>query len=164
MKFKAFVIMFFILMGVWMILNNSLSIEVWLTGGVVSLFLAILLCGHCTVFQGVNLTPKALMYTIVYLFVFLYELVKSNLHIAALVLTPSLPINPGIIRGDTILKSRMARLILANSITLTPGTFTIDFIGDTLYIHCVNLEGEDHDAYAKSIIRKFEKYLEVIYG
>lgn len=155
--------MFFILMGVWMILNNSLRMEIWLTGVAVSLLLAILLCGHCGVFQGVNLTPKAILYTVVYLFVFVFELVKSNVHIAFLVLTPSLPINPGIIRGKTILKSKMARLILANSITLTPGTFTIDFIGDTLYIHCVDLEGEDQEAYAKSIIRKFEKYLEVIY-
>ena len=150
-------------MGVWMILNNSLAIEIWLTGGVVSLFLAILLCSNCSVFQGVNLTPKAMLYTIMYILVFLLELVKSNLHIAKLVLTPSLPINPGVIRAKTILKSRMARLILANSITLTPGTFTIDFIDDTLYIHCVDLEGEDLEAYANSIIRKFEKYLEVIY-
>jgi len=151
-------------MGVWMILNNSLAIEIWLIGGVVSLFLAILLCGKCSVFQGINFTPKALLYTVLFAFVFLFELLKSNLHIAMLVLTPSLPINPGVIRAKTNLKSKMARLILANAITLTPGTFTIDFIGDTLYIHCVDLEGEDHEAYAKSIIRKFEKYLEVIYG
>ncbi|MEA1878842.1 MAG: Na+/H+ antiporter subunit E [Bacteroidota bacterium] len=164
MKLKAISIMFFVLMVVWMILNNSLAIEIWLTGGVVSLFLALLLCGHCGVFQGVNLTPKALLYTVVYLFVFLFELVKSNVLIALMVLTPSLPINPGVIRVKTVLKSKMARLILANSITLTPGTFTIDLIDDTLYIHCVDLEGEDHEAYAKSIIRKFEKYLEVIYG
>ncbi len=156
--------MFFVLLGIWLILNNSLQMEIWITGGIVSLFLSILLCGHCGVFQGINLTPKALLYTVVYLFVFLFELIKSNLHVAKLVLTPSLPINPGVIRAKTTLKSKMARLILANSITLTPGTFTIDFIGDTLYIHCVDLEGEDHEAYAQSIIRKFEKYLEVIYG
>ncbi len=156
--------MFLVLMGVWMILNNSLRIEVWLIGGVVSLFLATLLCGQCGVFQGIRLTPKALLYTILFMLVFLVELVKSNFHIAIVVLSPSLPISPGVIRGKTVLKSRMARLILANAITLTPGTFTIDIVDDTLYIHCVNLEGESYDDYAKTTIRKFEKYLEVIYG
>ena len=164
MKLKAILIMFTVLMGIWMILNNSLQPEIWLAGAVVSILLSVLLCGYCGVFQGVNLTPKALLYTIVYLFVFLYELLKANLDIAKRVLTPSLPINPGLIRAKTVLKSKMARLILANSITLTPGTLIVDFIDDTLYIHCVHLDGQDQEAYAKSIIRKFEKYLEVIYG
>ncbi len=156
--------MFFTLMGVWMILNNSLRMEIWLSGGIVSLFLAVLLCRTCAVFQDIRLTPKAFLYTGIYLFVFIIELVKANFDIAMRVISPSLPINPGIIRAKTSLKSKMARLILTNSITLTPGTLTVDIIGDTLYIHCVHIDGDDQEAFAQSIIRKFEKYLEVIYG
>jgi multicomponent Na+:H+ antiporter subunit E len=95
---------------------------------------------------------------------FLAELFKSNFDIAWRVLSPSLPINPGIIKTKTVLKSKMARLILANSITLTPGTFTIDIIEDELFIHCVNIKEDDLEAYGHEIVRKFEKYLEVIYG
>ncbi len=58
----------------------------------------------------------------------------------------------------------MARLILGNAITLTPGTFTIDIIDDTYYIHCVDLSDEDAEIHGQKIIEKFEKYLEVIYG
>ena len=58
----------------------------------------------------------------------------------------------------------MGRLILANSITLTPGTLTIDIKEDTLYIHWIDVKTEDIDKATENIVRKFEKYLEKIYG
>ncbi len=164
MKLKGVLVIFVILLAFWLILNNSVSPAVLLSGGVIALAIAIGFCRECTVFSELKLTPRAFLYTLIYLVVFLGELVKANLDMASKVLSPSLPISPGIIRARTTLKSRMARLILANSITLTPGTFTIDIRGDELYIHCVNIKGEDAEAYGSRIIRKFEKYLEVIYG
>ena len=80
------------------------------------------------------------------------------------VITPSLPINPGIVEVKTKLKSKMGRMILANSITLTPGTLTIDIQDDILYIHWIDVQSEDIDEATKTIVRKFEKYLEKIYG
>ncbi len=77
---------------------------------------------------------------------------------------PSLPINPGIVKVKTKLKSKMGRMILANSITLTPGTLTVDVQEDTFYIHWIDVETEDIDKATEKITRKFEKYLEVIYG
>ncbi len=96
--------------------------------------------------------------------VFLFELIKSNLDVARRVITPSLPINPGIVEVKTKLKSKMGRMILANSITLTPGTLTIDIKEDTLYIHWIDVETQDVNEATKKIVRKFEKYLEKIYG
>jgi multicomponent Na+:H+ antiporter subunit E len=116
------------------------------------------------VFAEINLTPKAFVYTFIYIFVFLSELMKSNLDVAKRVISPSLPINPGIVKVKTKLKSKMGRMILANSITLTPGTFTIDIIDDTLYIHWIDVLSEDIEKATKEIVSKFEKYLEVIYG
>jgi len=58
----------------------------------------------------------------------------------------------------------MGRLILANSITLTPGTLTVDIEGDTLYIHWIDAKTADMGSATDKIVRKFEKYLEVIYG
>ena len=164
MKLKGVLVIFVILLAYWLILNNSVSPAVLVSGGIIALAIAIGFCRECPVFNELNLTPRAFLYTLIYLVVFLGELIKANLDMASKVLSPSLPINPGIIRARTTLKSRMARLILANSITLTPGTFTIDIRGDELYIHCVNINGEDAEAYGSRIIRKFEKYLEVIYG
>ncbi len=164
MKIKSVLIIFVILLAFWLILNHSVSAEYLISGVVLAAAIAMAFCRECEVLQDIKLTPKAFLYTFAYLFVFIVELVKANFDLAMRVLSPSLPINPGIIRVKTSLKSKMARLILANSITLTPGTFTVDIIGDNLYIHCVNLEKEHTEEYGKNIVRKFEKYLEVIYG
>lgn len=88
----------------------------------------------------------------------------ANLDMARRVLSPKLPINPGIVKVKTSLKSPMARLILADSITLTPGTFTVDIIDDFIYIHWVDVRSDDIEGATEAIVRKFEKYLEVMYG
>jgi multicomponent Na+:H+ antiporter subunit E len=90
--------------------------------------------------------------------------VKSNLLLTSTVLTPSLPIKPGIVKVRTRLKSRMGRLMLANSITLTPGTLTVAMDGEWLYVHWVNVQSEDIEAATAEIVAGFERYLEVIYG
>ena len=79
-------------------------------------------------------------------------------------LSPSLPVNPAIIKVRTKLKSRMGRLMLANSITLTPGTLTVEMEGEWLYIHCVTLESADLEEATAQIVSGFESYLEVMYG
>lgn len=64
-----------------------------------------------------------------------YEIVKANFEIAAVILNPRLPIEPGIARFRCSLDSDVARTVLANSITLTPGTLTVDVAGDVFYVH-----------------------------
>ncbi len=164
MKTKGIIVVFIILLAIWLILNQTLKLPILLLGIGLALFLAITMCRHCNIINEIKLTPKAFIYTIAYLFAFTGELIKANFDIAWRVLSPSLPINPGIVKAETKLNSKMARLILANSITLTPGTFTIDIVGNSLYIHCVHLDEEDPEKYAQSIVHKFEKYLEVLYG
>jgi multicomponent Na+:H+ antiporter subunit E len=95
---------------------------------------------------------------------FFKELVKSNLSLAAIVLSPGLPLTPGIVKVRTKLKTRMGRMLLANSITLTPGTLTIEMTGEWLYIHCVTVDSTDIDAATANIVAGFERYLEVMYG
>lgn len=63
---------------------------------------------------------------------FTRELVKSNLDVARRVVSPEVRINPGIVEIKTRLKHPTYRLVLANSITLTPGTLTVDMMADTL--------------------------------
>ena len=164
MKLKAVIIIFIILLAAWLILNHSVSAEYLVSGALIALAISLLLCRECLVFNDLKLSFKAFLYTFYFLGAFLWELIKANLDMVRIVLSPSLPIKPGIIKANTSLKSKMARLILANSITLTPGTFTIDIIGDTLYIHCVHVDTADPEKYGHQVIRKFEKYLEVIYG
>jgi multicomponent Na+:H+ antiporter subunit E len=58
----------------------------------------------------------------------------------------------------------MGRLLLANSITLTPGTLTVEMDGEWLYIHWVSVAADDIEAATAAIVSGFEAYLEVMYG
>ncbi len=164
MKFKNYIIMFITLMGVWLLLNNNLALETVVIGMIISVLLPFLFCSKCQVFTYLKFTPKSLLYTFLFLFRFIVELIKSNLDVSRRVLTPSLPINPGVVEVKTKLQSKIARLILANAITLTPGTFTLDIIDDSLFIHSIDVTSTDVSKNTESIVRKFEKYLEVMYG
>jgi multicomponent Na+:H+ antiporter subunit E len=75
-----------------------------------------------------------------------------------------MPIRPGIVAVKTNLKQDIAKLMLANSITLTPGTFTVDVIGDTLLVHWIHVKDSTIDETTKIIARKFEKYLAEVFG
>jgi multicomponent Na+:H+ antiporter subunit E len=67
----------------------------------------------------------------------LKELVKSNLAIARIVLSPSLSIQPQVVKVDASHFDRVGQAILGNSITLTPGTLTMDTIDGQLTVHCL---------------------------
>ncbi len=164
MKLKNIFVSFIIAFIFWILLNNTLDPMILGIGALLSLGISLIFCARCDVFSEIKLTPAALLYTFIYIIVFLYELIKSNLDVARRVITPSLPINPGIVEVKTRLKSKMGRMILANSITLTPGTLTIDIVGDTLYIHWIDVQTRDTREATEKIVRKFEKYLEKIYG
>jgi multicomponent Na+:H+ antiporter subunit E len=58
----------------------------------------------------------------------------------------------------------MGRLMLANSITLTPGTLTVEMDGEWLYVHWTSVASDDIEAATSEIVAGFERYLEVIYG
>ena len=64
-----------------------------------------------------------------------WEIVKSNLVVARVLLDPSLPIRPSIIRVHSTQRSLLGHVTYANSITLTPGTVSIDLHGDALDVH-----------------------------
>jgi len=164
MKIKNQLAIFFVLMIIWILINNTLDLEILGVGFILSLSLAFIFGRRTDVLDEFKFTPKAFFYTGVYLLVFFWDLVKSNLDVALRVLKPSLPINPGIVKTKTVLKSKMARMILTNSITLTPGTLTVDIEDDILYIHWIDVKSDDIDIATEKIVKKFEKILVKIYG
>ncbi|RMF90027.1 MAG: hypothetical protein D6733_04920 [Methanobacteriota archaeon] len=88
-------------------------------------------------------SPKALLPYLSYLGHLAVEIVKANIHVARLVLDPRLPIAPSIVKFKTGLKGEVAKASLGNSITLTPGTLTIDIKGDTFYVHALTREAAE---------------------
>ncbi|HRZ88080.1 MAG TPA: Na+/H+ antiporter subunit E, partial [Spirochaetia bacterium] len=101
---------------------------------------------------------------VAYFFVFAKALVLSNLDVAFRVLHPRLPIAPGIVKVKTRLKTPLGRLLLANSITLTPGTITVEMRGEDIYVHWIKVADSDPEGATAAIVGGFEKYLEVICG
>ena len=163
-KAKDLLLMFAVLFMFWVLLNASLANDVLIVGAVAAAIITFLFRNGLGFFSELRLNPRALMTTVLYFFFFIKELVKANLNIASIVLAPSLPLNPGIVKVRTRLKSKMGRLMLANSITLTPGTLTVEMLGEWLYIHWVTVDSADIDEATAAIVSGFEDYLEVMYG
>lgn len=157
-------LLFATLLGFWVLLNGSLATDVLQVGLLAAFVITLLFRDGLAVMSEFRFTPRALLTVPGFVLYFLQELVKSNLRLAKIVLTPDLPLRPGIVKVRTRLKSRMGRLLLANSITLTPGTLTVDLDGEWLYVHWVTMEAEDIDAATAVIVSGFEHYLEVMYG
>lgn len=110
--------------------------------------------------------PKRYFYFLfVYLPVFLWEVIKANFDVAYRVLHPGLPINPGIVKIKTYLKSDTALTFLANSITLTPGTLSVDIDGEKgfLYVHWIDVKSKDVEMASKIVAGRFEKILKHIF-
>jgi len=83
--------------------------------------------------------PKRWLFFVAYLFPFFYEMAKANLDVAYRVVTGR--IRPGIVKISPGLKSDTALTMLANSITLTPGTLSVDLDEDNnLYVHWINVD------------------------
>ena len=162
---KNFFYLFFVFLVIWLLLNASLSWQIVLSGTVVSALLVLAVAGpHYALLGARPLNATVIRAFLLYILVFLKELVKANLDVALIVVNPSLPINPGIVEVKTKLTSPIGRLVLANSITLTPGTLTVETKDDSFFIHWINVSSPDIEAATQKIVGTFEKYLEVIYG
>lgn len=157
-------LLFLTLLMFWVLLNGSLAVDVLVVGAAAAAAIAVAFRGHLAWFSELRLTPKALLTTVAYVFYYLKELLKSNVNVALIVLSPGLPVKPGIVTVRTRLKNPMGRMLLCNSITLTPGTLTVDMEGDLLHIHWVTVDSPDIEGATQAIVSGFERYLEVMYG
>lgn len=153
LQFLSLFILSFLL---FLVFSAGLSPQNLLAGAGVALVVAVI--GQAFFNMGMDwLNPVRWMWFLVYVPVFIWEMIRANISIALVVLKPSLPIAPGIFKYRTGLKTEWGKLLLTSSITLTPGTLSVDINNDTLDIHCVRLNDVQ-----KSDIEKFEKYIKRI--
>ncbi len=162
---KSRIISFFLCFIVWLGLSWSVDWQHLLVGFVVSLLVSYIVGDLFTQNPWKFKQPKRYLWVIYYLLVLVWEMLKANFDVAYRVIHPKLPIRPGIVKVKTKLKSDAALTYLANSITLTPGTFTIDIDKEKgyLYIHWINVVTEDIEKATEIIVRRFEKILERIF-
>ncbi len=147
----------------WLAYTSSLIFEDMLVGFVLSFLLSLFTYKSFSSLNSDNNLIVRFINTIKYIPLFIIEMIKANIDVARRVINPKLPINPGIVKVKTGLKSDYAKLFLANSITLTPGTLTMDVIEDNLYIHWIDVETKDKRIQKNLISKKFEDSLEGIF-
>lgn len=150
-------------MLVWFALVSTAQVQESVAGIVICLGLAAFLYAGWLQLGLPPLSAKRIVFFLIYLVVPFWEIVKANFDVAFRVVHPKMPIRPGIVIIETGLKSDIAKMILANSITLTPGTFTVDVAGDKLLIHWMNVRAEDLQEASRRIGERFERYLRVIF-
>ena len=158
-RYLATVVVLFCL---WLLFTSTVELQEVVAGAVIVLLVAALGCeGFAT--RGLRiLSPRRLVYLLIYLPVFFWEMIKANFDVAYRVVHPRMPIRPGIVAIKTDLKTDVGKLFLANSITLTPGTLTMEVRGEHLFIHWINVRDEDVQKASEIIAGRFEKYLKVI--
>ena len=161
---KTRILAFMGLWSVWLLLTAPWNPEEAAAGAIVALLIAVLPLSADSPLGDLRLGPRALVYLVAYAFVFTKALVLSNLDVAFRVLHPRLPIAPGIVKVTTRLKTPLGRLLLANSITLTPGTITVEMRGKDIFVHWIKVADTDPEGATAAIVGGFEKYLEVICG
>lgn len=142
---------------IWVILNEKFSIQNLMTGsllGIMSIYLAenFLLAGDYKDFY--KLTPGLMIKYLIYLF---YQIFYSGFMTIGKIITGK--INPGIIEINTKLDNDVCICMLANSITLTPGTVTLDKNGKKLKVLWLNCVTKDSKKAGKIIKGKFERIL-----
>lgn len=148
--------MFLLLLFIWFIFNGRITWEITLIGIIVCALLYAFMCRFMdyAVEKDLLYMKRSGMF-VYYLGVLIVEIIKSSLQVMRLVLSDREIAEPVIVKHKTPLKTKTGRVILANSITLTPGTFTIILQEDELLIHCLDktiAEGIDN--------LNFEKLLE----
>ena len=157
---KPFLLLVSVLFLLWILLTGSLAPEELLTGLVVAV-VAALATKQIQLFDAFKWNAGTPLALIKYLVFFIIALIKANLDLARRILTPALPINPAMVEIHTDLQSDLGKLLLANSITLTPGTLTVDVEQNRLLVHWVDVTpGRDMQQATQAIAADFEQYIQ----
>ncbi len=145
----------------WLIVTWSVSVRDLVLGVLVSLAAALFSAKfyvHEDASFNVVRWLKAVFYA---LFTFMIELWKANVDVAKRALSKKVNVNPGIVKVPTECKSEYELAMLANSITLTPGTITMDIVEEDeknyMYIHWIDVAELDREKAGDAIKATLEK-------
>ena len=144
----------------WVVFNGRMTLEIALFGIAVSGAVFAFVCR----FMDYSLKKELHFYKLVPAFVqYLYYLIKeiffANISVSRMILTRKEEMEPVLVHVCTDLKTETARVILANSITLTPGTITVSLTEDRLLVHCLDKslsEGMEDSVFVR-LLRKMEE-------
>ncbi len=146
---------------VWVGLTGELTLATFVVGLLLGVII-INLFGKRTL-TVLKLNIRHIIPLIQLFFIFLFELLMANLTVLAKVFSPKLNIKPGIIKVPVEVEGPFWITTLANMITLTPGTLTVEVSPDNkyFYVHCLNIDNED--SIVSDIKGTFEKKIQEVY-
>jgi multicomponent Na+:H+ antiporter subunit E len=155
-----FAFAFGIVVLLWLLLAGNLRPDELLAALVAGVLVIAVSASRLSIVAGVRLRPGAAIFLAAYLGVFVAALVRANIDMARRVLSPSLPIRPSVVEIRTGLESSLGKLLLANSITLTPGTLSVDVQGDRILVHWIDCPpGADIESATRMIAESFERHI-----
>lgn len=142
---------------VWIVFNGQITTEIILF----ELVIAGAVYAFCCKFLGYSLKKDIFLlrkagYLLLFAAVLIWEIIKANAAVIHLILSPHLKTEPVIVRFRTTLKTQGARVLLANSITLTPGTITVSLKDDEYVVHCLDKrfsEGLSDSVFVKYLLK-----------
>ncbi len=140
---------------IWVALTGAFTYVNFLFGFILGFIIMWLISLHGNDRKYFMVIPK----TIGFILFFVYELVKANIQVAYDVVTPRFFMKPGIVKVPLTASSDMEITLLANLISLTPGTLSLDVSDDkkVLYVHSMYIK--DKDQFIDGIKNGFEKRL-----
>ena len=152
--------MYLLLFFFWMILNGRLTAEIVILG----LIFAALVYAFLWKFMGLTWEReksfwKHFLWGVQYIAILLKEIAVANLVVLKIVLSPKKKVHPVIVSFDAPLKNHILQVILADSITLTPGTITVRLYEEKFEVHCLDesmAEGINDSIFVK-MLKKWEE-------
>lgn len=162
---RSRILLFIFSLIVWIFLDGSLDIENISVGILASILVSIVAGSLFASRINLFFHPQRYFWFFVYLCVFFWECLKANIDVALRVIHPFIPLSPGIVKVRTSLKSNIALTFLANSITLTPGTLTVDIDKEKgfLYVHWISVRTQNIEEATEKIVKRFERILRKVF-
>lgn len=151
--------MFVVFLLLWIIFNGRITAEILVIG----VLLSAALFAFCCRFMNYSVARDIRMFRLLpmacqYVAILILEILKANRQVLFFILTPRYQVEPQLVHFRSDLRTEFARVVLANSITLTPGTITVGLEGSDFYVHCLDkefAEGMDHSVFVE-LLEKME--------
>jgi multicomponent Na+:H+ antiporter subunit E len=150
------IVLFILIFIFWVILSFKISLTIAIIGLFVSSL--IVLFNYDLVFNSAEISKVSFMYLknlIVLFFVLIFNIAKSNIEVAKIVLSKKMPIDPGFVTIKNPLKKELNQALFASAITLTPGTLTVDMTDEEIVVHGLvkkHVEDLDNSSLEKAFI------------
>lgn len=167
MRIGGLLLAFFCLWFAWICLTGTIDPQRLFAGAVVAALVALL--SHELLFsKGLEkkFELKRWGYFLAYVPAYTWGEIKAHAKVIRLILHPRMPIKPGIVQVPTKLRSDLGIVGLANAITMTPGTLSVEVDEETpsLYVHSIYVKSPEPESTREEIAKPFEKFLKRIFG